>query len=591
MARSLSERTMLIYHLVWMLPLISVAELVAIAGHLLGLNNAAVHNALRAGEKRGLLASVKLGRELNKASRWLYIEEGVAWGEAQGWEKDWWHSAGGIMELARKMNVVEWVYKCLPNLLGSKLVQTPLVHTLHSYQGVHEITGERSTRRTLEESDWEGAVVSDFMWVDQGPFEAVVRYRDPEEPGGYGTPEDPNHLYLPLLFIGRFQKRSDIARLRARMEELLVEREGWVRAPIGMATYRAQFAGAVALCSDGSVAAVANRHYVETHIEAAVYVELGILDAQGNVIRQMNRPSCKWSGVKVKARPRAVGHIGRVVASLERGAYAAVNGRRSWRVFRTVAMNPGQEVREIAKQCQMEAAEVRKLIRPMVRNRVLFSWNRGYYLLDEGERLYGDAEGATFNTVEKQLRGFAKIDDGHRKRHRRHDRGLGKTIRLLREQGERAFVVQGMCIDYYVKGKLFRARPDGLLIVNGVVVALEYERSAKGFEALARKVEVYRKLAGIKHPIPVLFVTETESAAALVARSGLQNVAATTVARLEKGLQGDGPGCWSYWYEGFPAPVNSAPIHAVVGSQPEKFKSWWVGVSTDFYKVEGLGAG
>ena len=587
MARPLAERTMQILHLLWVLPLISVAELVAIAELLHGLDKVSVHNALRAGEKRGWLASVKLGRGLRMVNRWLYLEKGIAWGVDQGWAQDWWHSANGITDLARMINVVELVYTCMPKLLRSTMVRSPWVRTLHYHDEIRSDTGRRLTRWTLEESDWEGAVIGDFKWLEEGPFVAVVGYRDPEEPEGYGYPEDPNRLYLPVLHLGRFQKRRDIALLRERVEGMMVEHPDWRKVPPG----HGALPGAVAICSDGASAAVANRHYVETRSSTEKAVDLGIIDCEGKIIRRMNLPACRWSGVNVEAKPKAVGNIGRAVAQLKRGAYASVNGRRRWRIFRTVATNPGLEVKEIAKLCSMEAAEARKLLRPMVRPRVLFSWNRGYYLLDEGQRLYGDAEGTTFNTVEHQLRGFAKIDDGHRKRHRRHDRGLGKTIRLLREQGKRAFVVQGMCIDYYENGKRRQARPDGFVIVDGVAVAVEYERSATGFKALGRKIEVYSNLAEIGYPIPVLFVTETEAAAALVARSGLKHVAATTVDRLEKGPQGDDLGCWSYWYEGLRAPVNNAPIHAVVGSEPEKFKSWWAGDSADFYEVNWLGGG
>ena len=538
MARALAEKTILTYRMLWITPLASASELVEMAPKECGLTAAGVHNALRAGEKRGWLASVKLGRELRMVNRWLFLETGIAWGESMGWGRDWWHSASGIQELARITNVVESVYRFAPVLPKSNLLRRPLVHTLH-YYGRYDSEAEwMPSGWNPVESFWAGARVVDFRWLDEGPFVAAIGYTDPDEPGNAGLPDDPNVLYVPVLHLGRFQKRRDIARLRERLGEALVEREEWRRVPLRVGEHRRQFSGAVALCTDGAAAAIANRFYLETHSDTDNHVAVGIMDIQGNVIRRMDRPSCMWTGIKISRRPRAVGNIGRVVAQLKRGAYASVNGKRAWKIFRTVAVNPGLEARTIAKVCEIDKAEVQKLLRPMVRNESLFCWSQGYYLLDEGERLYGDAEGTTFEAVDERLGRFARIDPGHRRRHRRHDRGLGESLGALREQGITAFVVQGLCIDYYVNGKLRRARPDALVFVAGTVVALEYERSATGTKRLERKSGVYEMLAKIEHPIPVLFVTETESAALLVARSGLAYAAATTLQRLKRALWG-----------------------------------------------------
>ena len=586
MARPLAKKTLLTYQLLWTLPLASAAEIVAMAPDKLGLTAPGVHAALKAGEKRGIVASVALGRELRTAKRWLYLEQGIAWGESQGWKREWWHSASGTRELARMINVVEWVYKIAPILPKSNLLQSPLVYTLHSYDWVNPEAGVMATRWTPEKSDWRGAHVIAFEWLDEGPFVAVVGYTEPEEPGNYGTSEDPNVLYLPILRIGRFQKPRDIARLRSRLGEVLVEREDWIRVPLGPVGRRREFPGAMAICTDGAAAAMAHRHYLETHTSVEDHVALGIIDSQGKVTRAMNLPSCKWTDIKVASRPRAVGNIGRTVAQLKRGAYASVNGKRRWQIFRTVATNPGVESKTIGKICGIEKAEVRKLLRPMVRSKLLFSWRWGYYPLDEGMRLYGDAEGTTFKAVDNKMGRFARIDSGHRRRNRRHDHGLYEVVGSLVAQGKTAFVVQGMCIDYRVRGKLYRARPDALIFVAGVVVALEYEISAEGTEKLGQKLEKYGGLAKIKHPIPVLFVTRTESNALLVARSGLAHAAATTLERLQKtplGSENLGEaGCWYYWYKGDPGPVDDAPIDAVVLHGGYAFDSWRIGVTRAF---------
>ena len=114
-----------------------------------------------------------------------------------------------------------------------------------------------------------------------------------------------------------------------------------------------------------------NRHFPETQGQRSDHVALSIMDIQGmkdvhgTVVRSMSRPTSWWSGTMWKASPREVGNMSRMVELLERGPYAAVNGRGSWRVSRTVDTRMESTLEQIAKLNRPEAADARELLKPM----------------------------------------------------------------------------------------------------------------------------------------------------------------------------------------------------------------------------------
>ena len=559
-----------------------------------GVVPSTVSNVLRRGRESGLLLSAKLGRERDAVSRWIFSNAGIEWGEARGWQRDWWHSANGARALAGRIQVVELVYQIMPNVFRSNLVDESRVNVFTSHPDIHERTGEPVTRWNLEEAYWAGAKVRDFAWLEKGPFDAVVGYHPIVGAGAYGTAVSGDRLYVPLRFFGRFHKQGDIGHLRSQLGEILEERRERSSLTMAQSVYGDYFPGALALRSDGAVAAMVNRHFMETQGRRDDHVALGILDiqgvkdVQGTVVRSMSRPTSWWSGTKREARPREVGNMGRMVELLQRGPYAAVNGRRSWREFRTVATRPGSTLGQIAGLNELEEPEARDLLKPMVQEGVVLLWRGGYYLDTAGRRLFADAERVTAARVLKQQGEYARVESRFRGSQRLHNEGTTESVLALQAQGYIVFSALGMNVNYYVNGRLYRVSPDASVVVDGVLFAMEYERSARSPEAVARKARRYELLASLGFPIPVLVVTETDEAAELFASLGLRHVLATTLARLKRGPQGraaldqDGavvgePGCWYYWYRGESAPVTTAPIDLWPRVRPDDYSVWRVG--------------
>ena len=98
-----------------------------------------------------------------------------------------------------------------------------------------------------------------------------------------------------------------------------------------------------------------------------------------------------------------------------------------------------------------------------------------------------------------------------------------------------------------------------------MLVALEYEQSAKAPSDVGDKANKYRRLTAIGRTLPVLFVTETQDAAEQFCQLGQSYLLATTLERLTEGPQGRmeigaESGCWGYWQEGMDAPTYQTPI-------------------------------
>ena len=112
-------------------------------------------------------------------------------------------------------------------------------------------------------------------------------------------------------------------------------------------------------------------------------------------------------------------------------------------------------------------------------------------------------------------------------------------------------------IEYQVSNKKVKVAPDGFVVLPpGVLVAVEYERSATTPGALERKAEKYEELRRIGRPLPVLFITETLRAARILAEFRCRYILATTLDAVREGPHGKSviedrsirgePGCW--WY-------------------------------------------
>ncbi len=487
----------------------------------------------------------------------------------------------------------------MPDLFRSNLVTDANVEVFTSYPDVVPRTGEPITRWELKPAFWGGGDVAKFRWLEKGPFDAVVGYRAVGVGGGDGAVMSDHLLKVPVRFFSRFHRWGDVARLRRQMRDLLGERrEGW-SLQRDQSMYGDYFPGAVALGSGGAAAAMVKRHFMETFWRREDRVALGITDVQGNVLTPMSRPTNWWDENAPAPRPKAVGNMARMVELLQRGPYAAVNGRRSWRVFRTVATRPGSTKEQIARLNNLEVHEIGPLLKAMENEEVILLWRDGYYLNVGGRRLYADAERVTAARVLKQQGEYARPDGRYRRTQRRHNMGTTETALALHLQGFPVFSALGMNIDYYLNRRRFRVSPDTfVLLPPGILVAVEFERSAKTLKAIQKKVWPYQRLAAIGRPVPVLFVTETEEAARIFAELRLPHMLVTTLERLKQGPQGRAviddngdiggePGCWTYWYSNHDSPVHDAPINLWTELKQDEYRPWWVGDS-QLYSASSL---
>ena len=589
MPRPLSPNTIGILKQLWMMPWASAADLHAILAAWAPLPPSTVANALARCKKRGWLLSASLGRERDTVNRWIFSNAGLDWGEGMGWRREWWHSATGYRALAGRIQVVELIYQTMIDLFRSNLVRDSRIEVFDSYPDVVERTGEPITRWQLAKAYWAGAQICRFTWQEKGPFDAVVGYYGIAFAGAYGTVRSGDILPIPVRLFNRFNRSGDVAYLRRQMQEILKERDEKSSLSMDQALHGDFYPGVVGVCSDGAVAAMVNRHYLETSGLKSDHVALGILDAQDHVVRSMSCPTNWWAPPEQDPRPRAVGNLARMVELLQRGPYAAVNGRRSWRVFYTVAIRPGSTLKQISALNGLEASEARLLLKVMVEERAILIWRGGYYLHERGRRLFADSQRVTSARVLKQQGEYARPDGRFRRKQRLHNWGTTEMVLALHLQGFPVFSALGMNVDYYVNNRRYRVSPDAWVLLSpGVLVAIEYERSARSPKAVAKKALRYKLLTAIGLPIPVLFITETEEADRLFADLRLPHVLSTTLDRLKEGPQGrvvlDGkgrvggdPGCWTYWYSNHDGPVHDAPIDLWSTLRPREYRAWWVG--------------
>ena len=286
MARKLSADTKNIYWWLWRWPWASAADLARVTG----LKASAVSNALKRGQTElGWLVSARLGRVAPVASRYVFTNKGIAeLQERFGWKAFWWHTADGVKALARRLEVLEMAYLYLPLLWQSNLVSNPSCYVFREWEDTAWLTGKPVTRAMLVEDDWSNGRLFEFVWLKDGPFEAIAFYQN-------GNPDD-GYLCIPVLWRGSFQKPKDIARVRKDMEKVLVEDARWSKLPMkqSLGDY---FPGMVIFCPDRVAAAVVQRNWLNS-LEGKSRDHgawPAIIDAQGQVVRAMNPPVSRWS--------------------------------------------------------------------------------------------------------------------------------------------------------------------------------------------------------------------------------------------------------------------------------------------------------
>ena len=377
------------------------------------------------------------------------------------------------------------------------------------------------------------------------------------------------------------------------MGKVLVEDERWLWLP------RRQwdgphYPGMVIFTPDRVSAVMVQRHWLESRASnRSSAVTPAIIDAQGQVVRAMDPPTSWWADVCPPSVAGDLKDIGATVDSLGCSAYAAANGKRAWKTFRAVDGSPAVTKAQIAASVGVDTTVAGRLLERMERTKILSvkRGDPGHYLDVSGRGLLADSQRRNRGGVKRRW-GVYQIKDGeYTKAQSAHNRGQASAILALRDHGFSAFPTMGLVIDHRHEGRLFRVTPDAFVILPpGVLVPIEFERTAKTPKQLLEKAAKYQRLVELGFPIPVLFIMDTDpgkgkkklteeereatsvAAARTLAELRHPYLLATTLQTAQRGPHGkaiyqDGvfraggdSGCWWYWYTNRDALNSDVPI-------------------------------
>ena len=179
-----------------------------------------------------------------------------------------------------------------------------------------------------------------------------------------------------------------------------------------------------------------------------------------------------------------------------------------------------------------------QLLEPMVKTNVILNKD-GHYLDELGTRLLADSQHVDIRRTNRRWAVYRKQRGEYRRAQRRHNQGQADAILYLRRHGYHAFPAMGVVIEYWYNRRHIRVTPDAFVILPpGVLVAIEFERSAKAPSRVRAKAGNYNRLAEIGRPIPVLFITETMEAARNFASLQYPYLLATTLEAVREGPHG-----------------------------------------------------
>ena len=592
MARGFSESTLLILSWLWRLPWACAADIARITG----LPANMVSNVLGRRRKAGWLELAHIGRTQPLADRYVFSTDGVkAAHERYGWKIFWWHSATAVRALARRLEVVEMAYKYLPQLWRSNLVTRRSCWVYRERPDTYWRTGEPITRIELEEADWRRGEMIDLHWMEDKPVDLVATYRD-----GLGNDD---LLHLPVLWRGDFQKPSELASVRREMEDVFREDRRRPRLSQDQRSPR-DHRPAMLIFSPGRVsAAVAQRNWIESlNVNNATFA--AIMDAQGQVVRAMPPLTNWWETFRLPRHDLSLDEVGDVsaaVSTLMTRAYPAVNGVPPWRLFRAVDGSPGLSRDQVVESAGVDPSVAEPLLKTMVAKKVLAVRGRdkGHYLDVSGRGLLADSQRVSRARTNRRWGVYAEKDGTYLHLQIGHNRGQAKVILSLRRHGFSAYPTMGVVIDYWRDGRRVRVAPDAFVVLPpGVLVAVEFERSATSDKDLKDKAEKYWLLDRIGHPMVVLFITETVEAARKLAELKCRYLLATTLdavhqgphgrATIQKGLAVGEPGCWWYWYSDREAPTPDAPIDLLsqLYGQSKENSTWRIPLDRPFRRAK-----
>ena len=558
---SFSADTIAVLRWLWFLPWASAADIARVTY----LPEQSVSNILNRRRKAGWLRSARLGRVSNAADRFVFSNTGIQ--EVQNrwrWQVFWWHSPAGLRRLAGRLEVVEMAYFYLPRLWQSSLLSEPTCLVYEDRPDISDRTGEPIMRAALVKHDWRRGSLWGFHWMKDGPFEAIAIYENLEHDDGL--------FFLPVLWRGNFQQARDIADVRWEMRSVMIEDARWYKLPQAQALSRENRPGLVIFCPDRVSAAVVQRHWMES-LGRDNRTTPAIIDAQGQVVQSMSVPTSWWqnSYLPPRGNGRRLGNIGDMVDALTRGAYSALNGVRSWRMFRALDGSPAVTQAQLAESVGVSSTVAGQLLDPMVKVRAIVRKDGGHYLDELGSRMLADSQHVDIRRINRRWAVYMRRLGEYRRAQRRHNQGQIDVILYLRRHGYKAYPAMGVVIEYWYNRRRIRVTPDAFVILPpGVLVAVEFERSAKAPSRVRAKARNYGLLAQVRLPIPVLFITETVEAARNFANLRYRYLLATTLEAVregphgravlgEDGVSGD-PGCWGYWYANRDAPTDNAAI-------------------------------
>ena len=586
MPREISDFTLTILIWLWYMPWASAADIARVIS--VSTNETVkpnkVNMALERWVTNGLLLRKKLGRVRDAVWRYVFSSDGVdEMRNRWGCDAHWWHTAAGVDALSRRLEFLEMAYAYLPHLWRSNLVAHPRCSVYQDWWERAWQNDEPVQRSELITKDWSHGRLVGLEWFDAGPFNLIATYGD----GAKGD----HKLHVPVLFRGRFLQGNEFVSLRRDMDGVLVQDQRWLKIPQEQALSPDFCPCLVTLCSN-RVSAVMMHQKWQNSLTKYNGTNPAIIDAQGQVVRPMEPPTSLWRDYRPPPAVEDVGNITAVVESLGSGPYAAVNGRVAWSLYEAVVDSPGAYADQVLSLVMRDSGRIRPLPKAKKRKKakqrdkknpkktsmenpnneelgtspaailermktenVVTLLNRSSYLFLEGMDLLVGSQRTPRRRVNQRYGIFLKKDGTYRRREHIHAVKLAEAILYLRRHGFAALPVLGIIIEYWHNNERYRVTPDAFIILpTGVLVAVEFERSATKKDDLEEKANKYAKLQEIGHPIPVLFITETEEAAILLAELGYEYVLAASLDAVGKGPHGrarfrDGadrgtPGCW-----------------------------------------------
>ena len=168
-------------------------------------------------------------------------------------------------------------------------------------------------------------------------------------------------------------------------------------------------------------------------------VKLGIIDADGQIVRQMDTPTNYWTGLLNPGREirlEDIGKVSDVVQSLRSGPYASVNGAPAWRMFNNLNKSAGLTLPLVRELATVEGSVARKLSDAMESNKVI--WKDGqdgsFYLDEQGVELLAASQKVDVKLAGRQWKAYREKSSRYRLRQRRHNQGQAVVIMLLRRR-------------------------------------------------------------------------------------------------------------------------------------------------------------